>query len=132
MTERRKKILNKLLKANPSEEEQKMLNLVIERITIDMAEFYEKFYNAEGAGAIVYAPKSEDNTMFYLTVEHLANAIEDMSSRDMKELADIMRKAIVKAETINPKIEALFILQDPNYLSLIHYDKNEKKTIQDG
>ena len=42
-----------------------MLNLVIERITIDMAEFYEKFYNAEGAGAIVYAPKSEDNTMFY-------------------------------------------------------------------
>ena len=50
----------------------------------------------------------------------------------MKELADIMRKAIVKAETINPKIEALFILQDPNYLSLIHYDKNEKKTIQDG
>jgi len=132
MTERRKKILNKLLKANPSEEEQKMLNLVIERITIDMAEFYEKFYNAEGAGAIVYAPKSEDNTMFYLTVEHLANAVEDMSSRDMKELADIMRKAIVKAETINPKIEALFILQDPNYLSLIHYDKNEKKTIQDG
>ena len=132
MTERRKKILNKLLKANPSEEEQKMLNLVIERITIDMAEFYEKFYNAEGAGAIVYAPKSEDNTMFYLTVEHLANAVEDMSSRDMKELADIMRKAIVKAETINPKIEALFILQDPKYLSLIHYDKDEKKTIQDG
>ena len=132
MTERRKKILNKLLKANPSEEEQKMLDLVIERITIDMAEFYEKFYNAEGPGAIVYAPKSEDNTMFYLTVEHLANAVEDMSTRDMRELAQIMQRAIVKAETINPKKEALFILQDPKYLSLIHYDKDEKKTIQDG
>ena len=132
MTERRKKILNKLLKANPSEEEQKMLDLVIERITIDMAEFYEKFYNAEGPGAIVYAPKSEDNTMFYLTVEHLANAVEDMSTRDMRELAEIMQRAIVKAETINPKKEALFILQDPKYLSLIHYDKDEKKTIQDG
>ena len=132
MTERRKKILNKLLKANPSEEEQKMLDLVIERITIDMAEFYEKFYKAEGPGAIVYAPKSEDNTMFYLTVEHLANAVEDMSTRDMRELAEIMQRAIVKAETINPKKEALFILQDPKYLSLIHYDKDEKKTIQDG
>ena len=132
MTERRKKILNKLLKATPSEEEQKMLDLVIERITIDMAEFYEKFYNAEGPGAIVYAPKSEDNTMFYLTVEHLANAVEDMSTRDMRELAEIMQRAIVKAETINPKKEALFILQDPKYLSLIHYDKDEKKTIQDG
>ena len=121
-----------MLKANPSEEEQKMLDLVIERITIDMAEFYEKFYNAEGPGAIVYAPKSEDNTMFYLTVEHLANAVEDMSNRDMRELAKIMQRAIVKAETINPKKEALFILQDPKYLSLIHYDKDEKKTIQDG
>ena len=132
MTERRKKILNKLLKANPTEAEQKMLDLVIERITIDMAEFYEKFYKAECPGAIVYAPKSEENTMFYLTEDHLMNAIEDMSSRDMKELADIMRRALVKSKAINPKKEALFILQDPNYLSLIHYDKNEKKTIQDA
>ena len=132
MTERRKKILNKLLKANPTEAEQKMLDLVIERITIDMAEFYEKFYKAEGPGAIVYAPKSEENTMFYLTEDHLMNAIEDMSSRDMKELADIMRRALVISKAINPKKEALFILQDPNYLSLIHYDKNEKKTIQDA
>ena len=132
MTERRKKILNKLLKANPTEAEQKMLDLVIERVTIDMAEFYEKFYKAEGPGAIVYAPKSEENTMFYLTEDHLMNAIEDMSSRDMKDLADIMRRALVKAKAINPKKEALFILQDPNYLSLIHYDKDEKKTIQDA
>ena len=132
MTERRKKILNKLLKANPTEAEQKMLDLVIERVTIDMAEFYEKFYKAEGPGAIVYAPKSEENTMFYLTEDHSMNAIEDMSSRDMKDLADIMRRALVKAKAINPKKEALFILQDPNYLSLIHYDKDEKKTIQDA
>ena len=103
MTERRKKILNKLLKANPTEAEQKMLDLVIERVSVDMAEFYEKFYKAEGPGAIVYAPKSEENTMFYLTEDHLMNAIEDMSSRDMKELADIMRRALVKSKAINPK-----------------------------
>ena len=109
MTTRRKKILNKLLKANPSEEEQKMLNLVLERVTIDMAEFYGKFFNAEGPGAMVYAPKSEENSMFYLTVEHLMNAVEDLSSRDMPEYADVMRRAIIKAEEIDPKKEALFI-----------------------
>ena len=126
MTTRRKKILNKLLKANPSEEEQKMLNLVLERVTIDMAEFYGKFFNAEGPGAMVYAPKSEENSMFYLTVEHLMNAVEDLSSRDLPEYADVMRRAIIKAEEIDPKKEALFILQDPNYVSLIHYDKETK------
>ena len=95
-----------------------------------MAEFYEKFYRAEGAGAIVYAPKSEDNTMFYLTVDHLMNAVSDMVSRDMEELADVMRRAIVKAESIDPKKEALFILQDPKYVSLIHYDKDEKVSVR--
>jgi hypothetical protein len=130
MTNRRQKILNKLLKANPSEAEQKMLDLVIERVTVDMAEFYEKFYRTDGPGAMVYAPKSEDNTMFYLTVKELAVAVNDMVDRDMKELSEIMQKAIVKAETIDPQKEALFILQDPKYLSLIHYDKNEKKSIQ--
>ena len=130
MADRRKKILNKLLKANPSEAEQKMLDIVIERITVDMAEFYEKFFKAEGPGAMVYAPKSEDNTMFYLTVDHLMNAVSDMVSRDMEELADVMRRAIVKAESIDPKKEALFILQDPKYVSLIHYDKDEKVSVR--
>ena len=130
MTNRRQKILKKLLKANPSETEQKMLDLVIERVTVDMSEFFEKFYKAEGPGAMVYAPKAEENTMFYLTVDHLMNAIEDMSSRDMKELVDVMRRALVKAKSIDPKKEALFILQDPKYLSLIHYDKDEEHSIQ--
>ena len=70
--------------------------------------------------------------MFYLTVEHLMNAVEDMSSRDMPEYANVMRRAIAQAEEINPKKEALFILQDPKYVSLIHYDKEEKKTIQNA
>ena len=43
-----------------------------------------------------------------------------------------MRRAIAQAEEINPKKEALFILQDPKYVSLIHYDKEEKKTIQNA
>ena len=47
MTDRRQKLVKKLLKANPSENEEKMLTLIIERICADMADFYEKFFNAQ-------------------------------------------------------------------------------------
>jgi len=43
MADRRKKILKNLLKNNPTETEQRMLNLVLERICADMADFYQKF-----------------------------------------------------------------------------------------
>ena len=126
MTNRRIKLLNKLIGSATGEDEAKLYKLTIERICIDMCDYYQKFYQNEGPGAMVYAPKSEENSMFYLTVEHLMNAVEDLSSRDMPEYADVMRRAIIKAEEIDPKKEALFILQDPNYVSLIHYDKETK------
>ena len=59
MTDRRQQLIKKLLKANPTENEEKMATLIIERILADMADFYEKFFAAEGPGVIVYAP---DNT----------------------------------------------------------------------
>ena len=48
MANRKQKLVQKLLKANPTENEEKMLTLVIERICADMADFFEKFFNAEG------------------------------------------------------------------------------------
>ena len=125
MTDRRKKILNKLLKANPSEAEQKMLDIVIERVTIDMAEFYEKFFKAEGPGAMVYAPKSEDNTMFYLTVDLLIKAVNDANSRELGGV-EHLRKAISIAESLDPEKEALFILQDKDDIQLFHFKTDEE------
>ena len=114
MADRRKKILNKLLKANPSEAEQKMLDIVIERITVDMAEFYEKFFKAEGPGAMVYVPSHEDEnkSMFYLTVDNLICAVDDLNKKDMEGAADVMKQAIVRAEKLDPDKDALFIIQD--------------------
>ena len=61
-------------------------------------------------GAFQFVKEARSNNItpivgcaFYLTEDHLMNAIEDMSSRDMKELADIMRRALVKSKAINPK-----------------------------
>lgn len=122
MTDRRNKMLEQLQKANSSEAEQKMIKLVIERICKDMCDFFTKFYGVEGPGAMVYVPDaSEDESMFYLPLDSLMNALNDFNSRDMEGPADVMKKAISRAESLDPEKESLFIIQDKDQMSLIHY-----------
>ena len=125
MTDRRKKLVKKLLKANPSESEEKMATLIIERILADMADFYEKFFNAEGPGVIVYAPDNTQNTMYYMTTKELITGLEDLTSRGIEGAADVMRRAIAKAESIDPEKEALFIIEDKKGLKLFHFKREE-------
>ena len=125
MTDRRQKLVKKLLKANPSESEEKMATLIIERILADMADFYEKFFNAEGPGVIVYSPENTENTMYYMTTKELITGLEDLSSRGIDGAADVMRRAIAKAESIDPEKEALFIIEDKKGLKLFHFKREE-------
>ena len=125
MTDRRQKLVKKLLKANPSENEEKMLTLIIERICADMAAFYEKFFNAEGPGVVIYAPDSTQNTMYYMTTKELITGLEDLTSRGIEGAADVMRRAIAKAESIDPEKEALFIIEDKKGLKLFHFKREE-------
>ena len=121
MTDRRQKLVKKLLKANPSENEEKMLTLIIERICADMADFYEKFFAAQGPGVVVYAPDNTQNTMYYMTTKELITGLEDLTSRGIEGAADVMRRAIAKAESIDPEKEALFIIEDKKGLKLFHF-----------
>ena len=125
MTDRRQKLVKKLLKANPSENEEKMLTLIIERICADMADFYEKFFAAQGPGVVVYAPDSTQNTMYYMTTKELITGLEDLTSRDIEGAANVMRRAIAKAESIDPEKEALFIIEDKKGLKLFHFKREE-------
>ena len=125
MTDRRQQLIKKLLKANPSENEEKMATLIIERILADMADFYEKFFAAQGPGVVVYAPDNTQNTMYYMTTKELITGIEDLSSRGLDGAADVMRRAIAKAESIDPEREALFIIEDKKGLKLFHFKREE-------
>ena len=125
MTDRKQKLIKKLLKPNPSETEEKMLTLIIERICADMADFYEKFFNAQGPGVIVYAPDNMENSMYYMTTKELITGLEDLSSRGIDGAADVMRKAIAKAESIDPEKEALFIIEDKKGLKLFYFKREE-------
>ena len=125
MTDRRQQLIKKLLKANPSENEEKMLTLIVERICADMADFYEKFFAAEGPGVVVYAPDNTENSMYYMSTKELITGLEDLSSRGIDGAADVMRKAISKAESIDPEREALFIIEDKKGLKLFHFKREE-------
>ena len=125
MTDRKQKLIKKLLKPNPSENEEKMLTLIVERICADMADFYEKFFAAEGPGVVVYAPDNTENSMYYMNTKELITGLEDLSSRGIDGAAEVMRKAIAKAESIDPEKEALFIIEDKKGLKLFHFKREE-------
>ncbi len=125
MTDRKQKLIKKLLKPNPSETEEKMLTLIIERICVDMADFYEKFFNAQGPGVVIYAPDNTENSMYYMSTKELIVALEDLSSRGIDGAAEVMRKAIAKAESIDPERDALFIIEDKKGLKLFHFKREE-------
>ena len=125
MTDRRQQLIKKLLKANPSENEEKMATLIIERILADMADFYEKFFATTGPGVIVYAPDKKENSMYYMSTKELITGLEDLSSRGIDGAAEVMRRAITKAESVDPEREAMFIIEDKKGLKLFHFKREE-------
>ena len=123
MTSRRHQLLKKLIGTAIGEDEKKLYQLTIERICADMCEYYQKFYQNEGPGAMVYAPEQEDDkkSMFYLSVNNLITAVDDLNKNDMEGAADVMKQAITRSEKLDPDKEALFIIQDSKQMSLVHY-----------
>ncbi len=123
MASRRDKLVKQLMRSVTGEDEATLMKLTVERICADMCEFYKGFYKNEGPGAMVYVPDAidEKKSMFYLTVDHLMNAVNDLNNREMSDVADVMKKAITRAETVEPEKEALFIIQDKEKMSLVHY-----------
>ena len=123
MESRRDKLVKQLMRSVTGEDEATLMKLTVERICADMCDFYKSFYKNEGPGVMVYVPDATDQkkSMFYLTVDHLMNAVNDLTNRDMSDIAGVMKKAITRAEAIEPEKEALFIIQDQERMSLIHY-----------
>jgi len=123
MTSRRDQLLKKLLRNVTGEDEATLMKLTVERICADMCDFFKKFYENEGPGVMVYVPDAvdEEKSMFYLNLEELKLAVNDLNKRDMSGVADVMKNALNRAESVEPEKEALFIIQDKEKMSLIHY-----------
>ena len=115
-----------MLGTTTGETEEKLLKLSIERIVADQAEYYRKFYENEGPGAMVFMPQKEDkDSMFYLTVDLLIKAVNDANNNELHGV-EHLRKAISIAESLDPEKEALFILQDKDDIQLFHFKTDEE------
>jgi len=125
MAEHRKERLSKLYGAASSVEEKVLTQLTIERICADMCDFYENFYANAGPGAMVYVPdaEKESDSMFFLAVDQLIVAQEDLRNKEMDGPAEVMQKAITRAESIDPSKEAIFIINDKDHMALIVYNR---------
>ncbi len=127
MTSRRNKLLTRLLQNTTGETEATLMKLTLERICADMCEFYGKFYALEGPGALIFKPAAEEkDSMFYLPVDSLINALEDY--RDQESIAEVFQSAIRRSEQIDPTKESLFIIQDENELALVHYKHEDENS----
>jgi hypothetical protein len=60
-----------------------------------------------------------------MTTKELITGLEDLTSRDIEGAANVMRRAISKAESIDPEKEALFIIEDKKGLKLFHFKREE-------
>ena len=115
-----------MLGTTTGETEEKLLKLSIERIVADQAEYYRKFYENEGPGAMVFMPQKEDkDSMFYLTVDLLIKAVNGANNNELHGV-EHLRKAISIAESLDPEKEALFILQDKDDIQLFHFKTDEE------
>ena len=123
MTSRRDQLLKKLLRNVTGEDEATLMKLTVERICADMCDFFKNFYKNEGPGVMIYVPDAVDEkkSMFYLNIEQLKLAVNDLNKRDISGAADVIKNALNRAESIEPEKEALFIIQDKEKMSLIHY-----------
>lgn len=129
MTNQRKTHISKLLLTTPTQTEQQMAQLVMERICIDMADHYDKLYANEGPGALVYMPEAKpEDSAFYLTVAKLIQAQTDAKKEEQEGVAEVLRKALVEAESLVPGKGALFLIQDKKELRLIHYKREEERS----
>jgi hypothetical protein len=130
MTDIKKEMTDKLYGASSSMEEQILAQLTIERICEDMADFYAEFYGRLGPGVIVYAPtaEKEEDSMFYLTADQLIGAQEDLRKNGDDGTVEVLRKALVKAETIDSSKEALFIINDDSKIALLYYNREKPLT----
>ena len=62
--------------------------------------------------------------LYQLTIER--NALNDLNNRDIEGAADVMKKAIARAEQIDPMKESLFIIQDDKAMSLVHMKHDQE------
>ena len=129
MSTKRKKLIEKVLGNNVSDQSAKSLDTVVKLVLGDMGEFYYKFFSSDGPGVIVFQPQSKDASMFYMPVSALQNWRD--SEPGLEEKIQKIIDAVIK---LNPAENSAYLIIDKEgfRFCIVDYNKTSEDSISDA
>lgn len=109
---RRKKLIASALQGDFDKDKTRMLDATIRLVLGDLGEQYCKFWDAEGAGVMVFQPENKERSMFFMTLKELHAAEESCEKENNGDMAETFRRILMAAQKIDPLEKAGYLIND--------------------
>lgn len=119
---RREKLIASTLQGNFDKDKTRMLDATIRLVLGDLGEQYCKFWDAEGAGVMVFQPENKERSMFFMTLKELHAAEESCEKENNGDMAETFRRILMSAQKINPLEKAGYLINDSEGMRYLEID----------
>jgi hypothetical protein len=126
---RREKLIEAVIGPEMDQAKARMLNATLRLILGDMGQMYCKFWEAEGPGVLCIQPAYLDRPVIFLTLKELHAAQEESERENNGDLAETFRRVLSRAQKIDPKEKAGYLISDNGGLRYFEIDYNK---VEDG
>lgn len=109
---RREKLIASALQGDFDKDKTRMLDATIRLVLGDLGEQYCKFWDAEGAGVMVFQPENKERSMFFMTLKELHAAEESCEKENNGDMAETFRRILMAAQKIDPLEKAGYLIND--------------------
>lgn len=119
---RREKLIASALQGDFDKDKTRMLDATIRLVLGDLGEQYCKFWDAEGAGVMVFQPENKERSMFFMTLKELHAAEESCEKENNGDMAETFRRILMAAQKINPLEKAGYLINDSEGMRYLEID----------
>lgn len=119
---RREKLIASALQGDFDKDKTRMLDATIRLVLGDLGEQYCKFWDAEGAGVMVFQPENKKRSMFFMTLKELHAAEESCEKENNGDMAETFRRILMAAQKIDPLEKAGYLINDSEGMRYLEID----------
>lgn len=119
---RREKLIASALQGDFDKDKTRMLDATIRLVLGDLGEQYCKFWDAEGAGVMVFQPENKERSMFFMTLKELHAAEESCEKENNGDMAETFRRILMAAQKIDPLKKAGYLINDSEGMRYLEID----------
>jgi hypothetical protein len=119
---RREKLIASALQGDFDKDKTRMLDATIRLVLGDLGEQYCKFWDAEGAGVMVFQPENKERSMFFMTLKELHAAEESCEKENNGDMAETFRRILMAAQKIDPLEKAGYLINDSEGMRYLEID----------